>query len=54
MFKSKVAFNLCVLRLLRSVTVQTNVKIDINSIPDFQNMPEYSNNKELGISSLKK
>ena len=33
--------------MLRGVNIQTNVKIDINGITDFQDMPEY--NKELGI-----
>ena len=47
MFKSKFASNLCV--LLRSVNLQNKIKLDINSITDFQNMPEYINNKELGI-----
>ena len=34
---------------LRSANSQTNVKIDINGISDFQNRQEYINNKELGI-----
>ena len=35
--------------MLRNVTSETNVKIDINYVIDNQNMQEHNNNKELGI-----
>ena len=43
MFRSKFVYWI----MLRSTNSQTNVKIDINGITDFQNMSEYINNKEL-------
>ena len=39
--------------MLRSANSLTNVKTDINSITDFQNMSEYNNNKEHLFASLK-
>ena len=36
-----------------SANSHTNVKIDINCITDFQSMPEYINNRELGIFVFK-
>ena len=38
---------------LRNANSLKMLKTDINSITDFQNMPEYTNNKELGLASLK-
>ena len=35
--------------MLRSANFLKNVKTDINNITDFQNMPEYTNNKEPGL-----
>ena len=35
--------------MLGNTNSQTNVKIDINGITDFQIVSEYINNKELGI-----
>ena len=35
--------------MLRSANSLKNVKTDINSITDFQNMPEYTNNKKPGL-----
>ena len=39
--------------MLRNANSLKNVKTDINIITDFQNMPEYTNNKEPGFESLK-
>ena len=50
MFKSKFAFNLYVLHnASKCKFLKKNVKTDINSITDFQNMPEYTNNTEPGL-----
>ena len=48
MFKIKILSIYLYYIMLRGVNFQTLVKIDINSITDSQNLPEYINNKELG------
>ena len=47
--KSTFAFNMCIALMLRHASSQTNIKIDINCVIDFQNIPKHINNKELGI-----
>ena len=48
--KSQPSYVYCI--MLRSVNFQTNVKIDINSITNFQIMPEYINNSPLKVMHL--
>ena len=40
---------MCIAQCFEVQIPYKNVKTDINSTTDFQNMPEYTNNKEPGL-----